>query len=125
MPLASLIHCGGYMRLFRAFLCDFKKMIISLPFLGCFVLALVCFTTSVAYSDYDIGKQYTILELMFQSKEWLLSTDYRLSWQVLMTPGGGTYFYMFVPLLCALPAITMYFAEKERGNIVWHGIWRR
>ncbi len=115
MSLASLMFCGGYMRLFGAFLCDMKKMIISLPFFGCCILALVCFTTTVAYNDYDIGKNYTILELMFRGKVWLLNTDYRLSWQMLMNPAGGTYFYMFVPLLCALPAITMYFAEKERG----------
>ncbi len=96
------------MNMLHALRCDFSKMLRGRGFWACVgITALVCFTSITQYDS--TGRSFSVIDVLLDPG------IERLSWFDTMTMSCGNMTVMFLPILSALPFVSMFCSERESG----------
>lgn len=105
------------MKTFNTFTQDMKKTVFSFGFWACVVLTfLLCFT-SVAYRDYDTGKEYSIIESIFSLDDDFKKMHVEFYWRNIYSGALGEYLTMLLPIITAFTFIPNFCSERNSGLV--------
>ena len=96
---------------------DMKKTVFSFGFWACVVLTFVLCFTSVAYTDFDTGKQYSAFEAAFTLDMDFMKKHHEFFWYTVFSGCIGQYLSMLLPIITAFPFIPNFCAERNSGLI--------
>lgn len=103
------------MKLLNALRCDLNKAVVNIGFLGAAaVTTILCFTASV-YNDSDIGKSYSVFEVLFALDKSIIASDRSLSSLIVFQYALSGYVSMFMPIIVAFPFMVSFCSERNSG----------
>ena len=109
------------MNTLRAYKVNIAKQFTSASFVvGVIAAATLFFTSTGRYAQW--GKEYTIFEMMLEHNKETILCDASYSPYSMVNSLASTYLCLFVPFICAFPAVSMLIIEKNslayRYNVV-------
>lgn len=89
--------------------------IIKTPiFWGCVLISAALHLTSICYAD-ELGKEYTIFEILLQKSEMWQQISEELTCSTILQTALGTYGLMFMPVVVMFPFLNYYWVERTTG----------
>ncbi len=112
------------MNVLRAYKTGCMKQISSMGFLLGIIVVAALFFTSTGNID-EWGREYTLFEMMWGWDKETVIYDMVYSPYVMVSLPPSEYFCMFVPFICAFPAVNVLVTEKKsmayRYNVIRTG----
>lgn len=103
------------MKLLNALRCDLNKAILNIGFLGAAaVTTILCFTANV-YNDSNIGKSYSVFEVLFNLDKSIIKSDYSFASLMVFRMALSGYVSMFMPIIVAFPFMVSFCTERNSG----------
>lgn len=96
---------------------DLNKTVFSIGFLSCVIATAILCTTAVIHTDPTISREFTVFEVLTKFDREFLLTDVSFSSIIVFTKALSNYFFMFAPIIAALPFISIYLTERNSGYI--------
>ena len=96
---------------------DLNKTVFSIGFLSCVIATAILCTTAVIHIDPSTSREFTVFEMLLKFDREFLLTDVSFSSVIVFTKALSNYFFMFAPIIAALPFISIYLTERNSGYI--------
>lgn len=94
---------------------QYLRDVIRTPlFWGCVILCAALHFTTICYVN-DVGKEYTIFELLFHRQELWDAVSTEISLVDIMDIPLGAYRVMFMPVVVIFPFLNCFWAERVTG----------
>ena len=96
---------------------DLNKTVFSIGFLSCVIVTTILCMTAVIHIEPSNAREFTVFEVLLKFDREFLLTDVNFSSIVVFTKALSNYFFMFAPIISALPFISIYLTERNSGYI--------
>ena len=110
------------MKFIRMLQQQLRKMLLTpytyIAIIAVFVLFMLC----IAYVDPNVGKNYTVMDVILHKTELGVADNFELSWQQIENVYASSFFLVFVPCIISYVSVSMIITEKKSGYIIYEKI---